>query len=245
MMIKDVGICIRTVDYSETSQILTFFTRLSGKVDVIAKGSKRPKSPFEGPIELLARGRMVFTSVEEHKLATLTEFQHQNVFTTITRNMFALNSSLFTAELTNKLTHEYDSHPRLFDDFLQFLQNTEQTTDKHDLLTLLILFQLSLLKEIGLQPILASCTNCKNDFTQDWHAKYFSSSVNGLLCRDCESGFSEKTQLTTSAAGCLSHLKTIAQADEQTLNEIERILIYHFTELLHRHPRMAKYILKT
>ncbi|GAG46470.1 unnamed protein product, partial [marine sediment metagenome] len=31
----------------------------------------------------------------------------------------------------------------------------------------------------------------------------------------------------------------------KTLNEIEKILIYHFTEILGRPPKMAKYILKS
>ncbi|UCC23759.1 MAG: recombination protein O N-terminal domain-containing protein, partial [Planctomycetota bacterium] len=31
MLTKDLAICIRAVDYSETSQIVTFFTRANGK----------------------------------------------------------------------------------------------------------------------------------------------------------------------------------------------------------------------
>ena len=46
MLKKDKGICIRTTDYSESSQILTFFTAQNGKLSVIAKGAKRPKSSF-------------------------------------------------------------------------------------------------------------------------------------------------------------------------------------------------------
>jgi hypothetical protein len=36
----------------------------------------------------------------------------------------------------------------------------------------------------------------------------------------------------------------IPNADEKTVREIEKALVYHFTELLHRPPKMAKYILK-
>ena len=62
MMTKDLGICISAIDYSETSQIVTFFTRETGKISAIAKGSKRPKSAFGGPIEILAYGNIVFTA---------------------------------------------------------------------------------------------------------------------------------------------------------------------------------------
>ena len=72
---------------------------------------------------------------------------------------------------------------------------------------------------------------------------YFSSSANGLICRDCEASFPDKLRLTHTAANCLSNLKLIAEAQEKTLNEIETVLIHHFTELLGRKPKMAKYIL--
>ena len=48
-----------------------------------------------------------------------------------------------------------------------------------------------------------------------------------------------------TAANCLDNLKIIAEAQEKTLNEIEKILIGHFTELLGHRPKMAKHILKT
>ena len=46
MLTNDHGICIRAVDYSETSQVVTFFARQTGKVPLIAKGAKRQKSSF-------------------------------------------------------------------------------------------------------------------------------------------------------------------------------------------------------
>lgn len=240
-MIKDTAICIRAVDFSETSQIVTFFTRATGKIATIAKGSKRLKSAFDGPIEIFSYGKIVFSDSTREKLATLTEFEQQPNFTHLTNNLFALNGAFFATELVDKLTNDYDPHPQLFDSFLQFLQNVRQTQDT---LRLLILFQLALLKEIGLQPILKSCVNCKSDFGTDWGETYFSSSANGLVCRDCEATFSDKIKLTNSAAACLADLKTIADVDKKTLNEIEKILVYHFTELLHKPPKMAKYVLK-
>ena len=69
MLTKDHAICIRAVDYSETSQIVTLFTKQNGKIGAIAKGSKRPKSSFDGPIELFAYGRIIFTHSDDAILA--------------------------------------------------------------------------------------------------------------------------------------------------------------------------------
>lgn len=243
MLIKDNAICIRAIDYSETSQIVTFFTRANGKVDAIAKGAKRPKSPFGGPIEMLSSGRIVFTDGSEKKLATLTEFEQQSAPSTLARNYFALNCALFAAELVAALTDDRDPHPALFDHFLQFIENIRDTNRRIDSLPLLIIFQLTLLREVGLQPVLKTCVNCKTPFSLKWPLAFFSSFANGLVCKDCEASFSDRTQISKAAAHCLADLKMIAQARETALDEIETLLIRHFTELLHRLPKMAKHIL--
>ena len=270
MLIKDAAICIRAIDYSETSQIVTFFTRATGKINAIAKGSKRPKSAFDGPIEIFSHGKIVFSNSNKEKLATLTEFAPHQLGVPGTKkarrfgagqlvrgsglssNLFVLNCCYFSAELLNKLTHDYDPHPDLFDSFLQFLQNInesqvtshESRATSHEL-SLLILFQLALLKEIGLQPILNACANCKTQYAirNTQYDFYFSSSANGLICRDCEGSFPDKIRLSKNAANCLASVKLIAESQEETLNEIEKVLIHHFTELLGKPPKMAKYIL--
>jgi len=251
-----MAICIRAVDFSETSQIVTFFTKANGKIDAIAKGSKRPKSAFDGPIEIFSHGRIVFSDSNREKLATLTEFESASGtrgFTELSSDLFVLNCCYFAAELLNKMTHDYDPHPELFDSFLEFLQNATEKESKNQMLALLILFQLSLLKEVGLKPVLDCCANCKSSHSSGHlmaesrttsHEMYFSSSANGIICRDCEASFPDKIRLSKTAANCLGNLKLIAEAKEKTLNEIEGILIHHFTELLGYKPKMAKHILK-
>jgi DNA repair protein RecO (recombination protein O) len=253
MLTNDFAICIQASDFSETSQVLAFFAKQTGKIRCIAKGSKRQKSPFDGAAELFAYGSIVFTSSGEDNLSTLTEFQQQKPFSGLAKNLPALNSAMFAAELLNKFTKEHDPHPQLFDSFLQFLQNISDMKDKNHTLTLLILFQLSLLKEIGLQPVLSYCVNCKTKYEiqNTGHQPqtagcevFFSSSANGLICKDCESAYPDRIELSAQSASCLSNLKLVAGVNGKTLMEIERTLIYHFTELLRKSPKMAKYILK-
>ncbi len=120
MPTKDRAVCLRAIDYSETSQIVTLFGRLSGKIRAIAKGSKRAKSAFDGPIEALSFGDIVFSGARKEGLATLTEFQQQPVPGRLRGHLFTLNSALFAAELLDRLTDEYDPHPDLFDHLIQF-----------------------------------------------------------------------------------------------------------------------------
>jgi DNA repair protein RecO (recombination protein O) len=262
MLTKDTAICIRATDYSETSQIVTLFTRRTGKINAIAKGSKRPKSAFDGPLEVLSCGEIVFSDTNRERLATLTEFQQhaptlcfakrssgvQPGFADLANNLFALNCCLFGTELVNGLTHDYDPHPELFDSFIQFLQDTNEKQGQKAL-SFLILFQLTLLREIGLMPILNACANCKTSFeirkSKIENPVYFSSLANGLICKDCEASFPDKIKLTKNAADCLANAKLITDAQEKTLNEIEKLLVHHFTEILHHPPKMAKYVLRS
>lgn len=245
MLNKDSAICIRAIDYSETSQIVTFFTRGGGKIDAIAKGSKRPKSAFDGPIEIFSHGKIVFADSSKGKLATLTEFEQRPSFAGLCSNLYVLNCVSLGAELLNSFTHDHDPHPELFESFLLFLENCNQSANKpRDVMALLVLFQLSLLKEAGLRPVIDSCVNCGSSFNSNWPQSYFSSVANGIICRDCEAHFPDRLRLSEPVAKCLANLKRIAEADKKVLLEIEKILIVHITELLGRPPKLASYVLK-
>lgn len=246
MLTKDHAICLRVTDYSETSQVVTLFGRLSGKIRAIAKGSKRPKSAFEGPIEVLSFGAIVFSGSAREKLAILTEFQPQPVRGELRRNLFALHSCLLAAELLNLLTDDYDPHGELYDQFLQLLQDIEEGATggaRRDIMVRLILFQLVLLHEVGLRPVLGACANCKRPLAASGRDIYFSESANGLICRDCEMSFPDKARLSPKAAVCLTDMKRIAEAEEKTLDEIEGVLMRHFTHILGHPAKTAKLVL--
>ena len=240
MLNKDQALCIRTVDFSETSQIATFFTKDSGKISVIAKGSRRRKSPFDGPLEIFSFGHIVFTEHHAGSLGTLTDFEQKPAFMHLVANLCSLNSALFAAELINLLTEEYDPDPELFCSLVQFLDDVQQAKDKGKTLSLLILFQLNILTHIGLGLVLDQCANCKMDIKNSVGV-YFSDDANGFVCRDCEQNFYNKTPLSANVVDCLMDLEKLAAADEQTLQAIEKILVMHFTHTLGKPPKMAKH----
>ena len=99
---------------------------------------------------------------------------------------------------------------------------------------------------MGLQPILKTCANCKtqNAVRSTQHETYFSSTANGLICRDCEASFPDRIKLSKAAAACLTDLKQLTDVNQKTLTEIEKILINHLTQTLGHHLKMPKHILK-
>ncbi|MCA8912329.1 MAG: DNA repair protein RecO [Planctomycetes bacterium] len=52
-LITTTALCLRKVDFSETSQILTLLSDSLGTVGAIAKGAKRAKSSIGGPLDLM------------------------------------------------------------------------------------------------------------------------------------------------------------------------------------------------
>jgi DNA repair protein RecO (recombination protein O) len=250
MLTKDQAICIRVVDYSETSQVVTFFTRQNGKVGVIAKGAKRTPWPFGGPLEIFSCGTIAFSDSSRDKLATLVEFEPLAGivdFSALTGNIFVLHCCLFACELANALTKDYDPHPGLFDSLLAFLGDITRCktagAGHGGGLVPLIMFQLSVLREIGLCPVLDHCVNCKNPFSDQWPEVYFSNNVKGLICRDCQGPFPDKIALAGKAVKCLLNAESLALAQDPTLVQIEGFLINYITDVLGRPVKMAKYIL--
>jgi hypothetical protein len=57
--------------------------------------------------------------------------------------------------------------------------------------------------------------------------------------------FPERVRLSGPAARTLANLRQIAQTSENVLDEIEAVLIHHFTETLGSRPKMAAHVLKS
>jgi DNA repair protein RecO (recombination protein O) len=243
MLKKDKGICIRTTDYSESSQILTFFTAQSGKLSLIAKGARRPKSPFGGPVQLLSAGDMVFSLKDGEKLATLTEFNPTFFGLALRRKLFALNCGFFACELLNLFTKELDPHPAMFDEAIVFLQRLEENSDEN-VLPFLILFQFAILGQSGSKPLCDCCANCKRKFADSWQQFYFSLSASGLVCRDCEGAFVDKKKISSECAEYLNRPAIVQNCDNKVLVEVQNLLIEYITHILERPPRTATAVLK-
>ncbi len=272
MQVKDRAICLRGVNYSETSQVVTLFTRDNGKVAAMARGSRRTKSSFDGPIEVFSFGEVMFIIKESGgQLAMLTEFSQRPQFRGFQKSLYMLNAALFAAELTEKFLEDHDPHPNLFDKFQKFLETLQQTDSESMILAWLILYQLRLLEDTGIAPMLDACVNCganmknhpgltatppskggelknsppaKGEYPEGGRGFYFSSSHNGLLCSGCEMTFAEKRAIEPALLDILNNPAKLPKTGIKKLKEIESLLIYHFTELLHKPPRMAKYFLK-
>lgn len=154
--IKEQAICIRHLDWSETSQVVVLLTENHGKVRGLAKGSKRltPSSVqrFSGGIELLTRGEIVWVARQGSELATLTEWDLQDDFHHLRRDLGAHRLAMYAADVLNAVLADHDSHPRSYAALRALLESLRDVTDEPARQAALLRFQWVVLEDAGYRP---------------------------------------------------------------------------------------------
>lgn len=149
----DQAICIRHLDWSETSQIVALLTREHGKVRGLARGAKRlsPSSVarYSGGIELLTRGEVSAIIRPSSDLANLTEWDLQEPYRHLRMNLEAQRVALYAADLAGALLADHDPHPRTFAALARLLS---ELAGPENLPVELLRFQWELLTDAGYQP---------------------------------------------------------------------------------------------
>jgi len=228
-LIEDHAVCIRSHDYSETSQVVTLFTRAHGKIRALAKGARRPKSKFGQAIEVLTAATVLFSlPPRDSALATLAEFDLSEPFPLLRRRLLALHCAQYAADLLARFTEELDPHERLYDAFYALLDGLQHAPD---VAILLVRFQLALLDGVGLTPIWDHCCICRGPLGSCGPI-YFSSSSGGMLCRDCEPAVMDKRFVDAKALALLQAAPLDPPPTPTTVLQAHELLSYHERELL-------------
>jgi len=140
-------------DWSETSLILEVFTRHHGRLALVAKGVKRPSSSFRPILLPLQPLHLAFGGDAEIKTLKAAEWQGGHVMPTGD----ALMSGYYLNELLLNLLAREDPHPVLFDLYANVVA---VIASEHGevLESALRAFELLLLREVGLLPLLDAQT---------------------------------------------------------------------------------------
>ena len=112
---KASALVLRVTDFSETSLVVSLFTREFGKIGALAKGARRLKNPFESALDVLTHCRIVFLHKSSEALDLVTEAKLVRRFRPTRQNLSGLYAGYYVAELLGGLTDDNDPHPQLFD----------------------------------------------------------------------------------------------------------------------------------
>jgi DNA repair protein RecO (recombination protein O) len=244
MQQREPAICLRTSDYSETSQVLLFLTRGAGAVRLLAKGAKRPKSRTGGAIDLLSEGDLVFIATSRQTLGTLVEFSEASPHPGLRKDGRRLNTAIYMIELVGDLLAEADPHPVVFDLLHSALARLEQP--ESPVAAVLAYFHWRLLRHVGLLGDLTACASCGAAVAGEAKDACFSSAQGGLLCAACEGAVAEKYRVdgeTLAGTAVLVAAEAGARVSlpEKQALSVCRLLAYHTSQQLGRSLRMARH----
>jgi DNA repair protein RecO (recombination protein O) len=242
---KATAIVIRTIEFSETSLVVTLFTREFGKIGALAKGARRLKNPFESALDLLTLCRIVFLHKSSEALDLVTEAKLLRRFRPVGRNLPGLYAAYYVAELLSEMTDDDDPHPELFD--LADLTLTALAGGE-SVAKWTVRFELGALGLLGHAPSLDSCVECGVSVTPTGRVA-FGLLDGGVLCPKCRAG---KKQVVLVNAGVLRAMAKLAEPDgiawrrmeisPSSLGEMRGLLNRYFTHLLGRKPRMHEFL---
>ena len=171
---KTQGIVLGSIDWHETSKIVTFYTKDFGKIRGVAKGARRKKSKFS-PLEILSRHTIVFYEREDKDLYTLGECQAEETFPNIRKDIKKVAYGAYLAELVNAVSTS-EKNELLFDLFSKALHFIDKKEDSEIIIRA---FETRLLDILGFGLHLDSCLICKKELKENFK---FNPGLGGLIC---------------------------------------------------------------
>jgi DNA repair protein RecO (recombination protein O) len=147
------GLVLRTRPLTETSLIVHWLTKDLGRLATVAKGARRPQSPFRGKLDLFYLADFSFSRCRRSELHTLREVSPLNTHRFMRAELVYLQQAAYCAALLEQTTETETPLPGAFELLTGLLRHfPEQPARPRNIFA----FELKLLSELGLDPDLES-----------------------------------------------------------------------------------------
>jgi DNA repair protein RecO (recombination protein O) len=178
------AVVLRSWKMGETSLIVSLFTRDYGKVRVVAKGGRGPKSKFKGCLESLTHMRMIYYDKPTRELQLLSKTDLIDPHYHIIGNVKRTTLGLAVIELVDRAVVGESGHPEIFD----LMVSTLSALDRgHGFLEgYLWFFEGHFIDLMGYKPTWDACLKCAKSLGSE--GGYFQPQSGGLLCSRCGLG---------------------------------------------------------
>jgi DNA repair protein RecO (recombination protein O) len=142
------GIVLRRQSVTESSLLVTWYTREFGKLKTLAKGARRPKGPFQGKIDLFYCDEIVFLPSRRSDLHLLHDCFLEEPHTRLRESVESLAAASYACELVEMATEREDPNVKIYLLLTAILNALERRTNA----VLLIWFEIQLLAAAGWAP---------------------------------------------------------------------------------------------
>ena len=218
---------------SDFDKMLTILTPNMGKIECVAKGSRRPKSLLMAGTQFLCFGDyMLYKGGENYSMNSCETIE---LFYNIRTDLDKLKYAVYITKIINDVTTENQNNYKILQLYLNTLY-VISNTDK-DLEFVTSIFRLRLLSIIGYRPEIEECKTCK----EKENLTKFSIRDNGFKCTACgkqDKGAIDMSETTKDAIRyiILSDAKKIYsfQVPKESIEELKIISKLYLTEKLEK-----------
>jgi len=150
---RATGFVLRVHPLTETSLIAHWLTADHGRIATVARGARRPKSPFRGKLDLFYLCDFSFSRSRRSDLHTLREIQLRRAPAALREDLDRLHQAVYAARLIERASEPETPVPGLYA-LMEELVETLCGPPPRGMTV--IAFEVRLLQELGLSPNLAS-----------------------------------------------------------------------------------------
>ena len=149
------AIVLRRVNYGEADRIVTLLTPSDGKLALVARGVRRPKSKLAGGIELLSISSVTYAGGRSGGLGTLVSARLEQHFGNVVKDLARVQLGYDLLQTTDKITED-QPEPEYFTLLATGLAALNMPEGPVDLIK--VWFAAGLLRLAGLTPNLITDT---------------------------------------------------------------------------------------
>lgn len=234
------GIVIRRIDYSETSQIVSFVTSDYGKLKVIAKGIKRGGRRLDGALDLLSCCEIQFIEKPNEGLHILTDCEVLEIFPGLREDATKGDAAFVIAELLDRFVQPGEKSGESYSIAVASLRAISSSRERP--FRELAAFVSSLLRVHGLLPVARRCVQCGKLVPGSERAA-FSGRLGGVVCKNCTPPDHEVFMTTMGALALLNALArperippSRIRISEAAAQELWKLLTYYVAFVLGEIP---------
>lgn len=149
---RTAGLVLRTRPLTDTSLIVQWLTRDFGRVATVAKGARRPKSPFRGQLDLFYLADLSFARSSRSDLHTLREVRLLQSHPGLRLELIYVQQASYCAALIEQTAEPDAPMPAVFHSFSSLLLQLPRHPAQPQTI---FGFEMKWLQELGLKPKLA------------------------------------------------------------------------------------------
>ena len=150
---RTTGLILRTRPLTETSLIVHWLTPDFGRISTVARGARRPKSPFRGKLDLFYLCEFSFARSRRSDLHNLREVSLRETHSALRRELGWLEQASYATELLEQTTETETPLPEFFALLSGFLRHLPAHPPQPQTV---FAFEMKLLRELGQSPDLAA-----------------------------------------------------------------------------------------